>query len=112
MENPDLEMAQKMVDLLNELIQIDRPAVAALIANRVPCNLEMANHPTVQVAAQHGGYQVGLLGLLNGFCGTYPSGFGPVVVEFDDPSEGKSWPDLLRFYVHLTDPGAKSEAKE
>ena len=57
------------VGFLNRLISLDKAAVAALIANRVPCNEQLANHPTVRVTAQHGGYHVGLLGILNGLFG-------------------------------------------
>lgn len=57
------------IDFLNSLISLDKAAVAALIANRVPCNEQLANHPTVRVTAQHGGYHVGLLGILNGLFG-------------------------------------------
>lgn len=73
------------IALLNELIQIDANAVAALIANRVPCNEEMANHPTVQCGAQHGGFHVGMLGVINGLFGIYEgSGWGPIMFVFDD----------------------------
>lgn len=58
------------IEFLNHLIALDKAAVAALIANRVPCNEQLANHPTVRVVAQHGGYNVGLLGILNGLLGT------------------------------------------
>lgn len=57
------------VAYLNELIELDRPAMAALIANRVPCNRALANHPTVQVGQRHGGFSVGMLGVLNGLFG-------------------------------------------
>jgi len=69
---------------LNELIEIDRPAMAALIANRVPCNQAMADHPTVQVRAQHGGFTVGMVGILNGMFGIDEDGFGPIVWIFKD----------------------------
>jgi hypothetical protein len=74
----------EVIDYLNELIETDRPAMAALIANRVPCNPAMANHPTVQVQAQHGGYLVGMLGILNGLFGTFEDGWGPIVFVFKD----------------------------
>lgn len=80
--------AESMIEFLNELIELDRPAIAVLIANRVPCNEALANHPTVQVGAQHGGYHVGLLGVLNGYMGTYDEGprkgFGAIAAVFED----------------------------
>jgi hypothetical protein len=65
---------EKIADLLNEALALDRPAVAALIANRVPCNEALADHPTIQVGVQHGGFHVGLLGLLNGLGEPVPEG--------------------------------------
>lgn len=81
---PDEELAARVVEFLNELLKLDRPAVAALIANRVPCNEELANHPSVQVAAQHGGYHVGMLGVLNGLCGAGADRYGLIEAVFEE----------------------------
>lgn len=81
------------IQFLNGLLELDRPAIAALIANRVPCNESLANHPTVQVNAQHGGYWVGILGILNGLFGIdEKDGWGYIVAVFDDDTHA-----LLRF---------------
>lgn len=72
------------IDLLNELIRLDKPAIAALLANRVPCNQALADHPTVQVQAQNDGYHVGLLGIINGLFGTDDHLWGPICFEFED----------------------------
>lgn len=99
--NPDIELAQRICDLLNELLEIDRPAIAALIANRVPCNEALSNHPTVQVGVQHGGYHVGMLGILNGLCGIRPSNsFGLINAIFEQQGDSRKFEDLLRFEVH------------
>ena len=74
----------QVIELLNELVEIDAPAIAALIANRVPCNQSLADHPTVQVGAQHGGFHVGVLGVLNGLFGTDERGRGLITAEFVD----------------------------
>ena len=75
------------IDFLNELIKIDAPAIAALIANRVPCNKQLADHPTVQCTAQHGGFSVGMLGIINGLFGAhegeYRHGWGPIIFVFE-----------------------------
>jgi hypothetical protein len=71
------------IAFLNSLLELDRPAVASLIANRVPCNQALADHETVQVRAQHGGYHVGLLGILNGLFGCDDDGIGPIAAVFD-----------------------------
>ncbi|KKN88349.1 hypothetical protein LCGC14_0249120 [marine sediment metagenome] len=83
----DFERAQVIVDYLNGLLELDRPAVAALIANRVPCNKALADHPTCQVVAQHGSCHVGLLGILNGLCGKDKRGWGGIVVVFSSPGD-------------------------
>jgi hypothetical protein len=69
---------------LNELIRLDKPAIAALIANRVPCNQELADHPTVQVVAQNEGFHVGMLGIINGMFGADHEGWGPIAFKFEN----------------------------
>ncbi len=85
----DYELAERVVELLNGMLEMDRPAVGALIANRVPCNRELADHPTVQVGRQHGGFHVGLLGIVNGICGIDDAtGWGAITAVFDEPEDG------------------------
>lgn len=76
------------LSFLNELIQLDANAIAALIANRVPCNEQLANHPTAQCAAQHGGYHIGMLGIINGMFGVHEEvgveDWGPITFVFRD----------------------------
>jgi len=84
----DFEMAEKMADFLNGLLELDRPAIAALIANRVPCNEKLAEHHSVQVTKQHGGCHVTMLGILNGLCGSNDTnGWGGLVAVFDEHEE-------------------------
>lgn len=71
------------IEYLNQLLELDKPAIAALLANRVPCNQELANHPTVQASTQHGGYHVGLLGIINGLFGVDEKERGPITLVFD-----------------------------
>ncbi len=99
----DLQLAHVVVDYLNDLLEHDRCAVAALIANRVPCNKAMADHPTCQVAEQHGGFHVGMLGVLNGMCGIHYSGQGAIQACFDDLDDKRGYADLLRFRVCRND---------
>lgn len=94
----DYKLAHIIVDYMNELIKLDRPAVGALIANRVPCNEAMADHPTLQCSAQHGGHFVGLLGLLNGLCGTDEKQWGAIEAVFAEHVPGR-YSDLERFEV-------------
>lgn len=97
----DVELAQRICDLLNDMLARDRPAVAAMVANRISCRAALADHPTVQVAAQHGGFHVGLLGVLNGLCGLHAGGIGPICAVFDGPDEA-TLKDLMTF--RLTKP--------
>lgn len=71
------------ISLLNEAVALDKLAVAALLANRVPCNDGLASHPTIQVQAQYGGYGVGILGIINGLFGE-DHGKGPICSIFAD----------------------------
>ena len=81
---PDNTLAQKIVDLLNELIKQDPDAMSALISARVPCGELLADHPTVQVGETDTGYEVGLLGILNGLCGADSKGRGFVAVTVEE----------------------------
>lgn len=83
---------EEIVELLNELLETDRAAIAALTANRVPCNQKIADHPTVQVASQNDGYTLGMIGLLNGICD------GRLMAEFEeDPNQPLGFKKLVRF---------------
>jgi hypothetical protein len=100
----DRELAQHIVNYLNELMNLDKPAVGALIGNRVPCNEALADHPTCQVSSQNGGCYVGLLGLLNGLCGKMDEGpwkgGGLIAAEFEKlPDEDKRYRSLTKFVV-------------
>jgi len=104
----DLVLAEKLVSYMNGLVEMDRPCIGALIANRVPCNRALADHPSCQVMVQHGGFHVGLLGILNGLCGSFDDGpkkgWGAIVVEFDDPKDCvDGWANLGRFKVALNE---------
>lgn len=84
------------IDFLNELLEIDRVAVHALVSTRMPCNEEMARHPTVQVAVQNGGFYVGPLGVLNGLFGSDEDFWGPIQMVFEDDPDS-NFPRLVRF---------------
>ncbi len=77
-----------MIRFLNHLLEVDRDAVENLVAARVPCGQRMAEHQSVQVGGEEGRPTVGLLGLLNGFFGTFDggpkAGWGPITAVVDD----------------------------
>ena len=69
------ELADLLIERLNEITKVDPEAMGRLIAARVPCNEELADHPTVQVRALKGEPPaVGVLGLLNGLVGIIEDG--------------------------------------
>lgn len=86
--------AKQAVRVLNEINAADPSVLPALIAYRVPCNTELANHPTVQVGYIGGQnpftvdeelaiiqgpgphFEVGLLGIINGLFGTDERSWG------------------------------------
>ena len=78
------ELAGHLVALLNDALTHDPQAVQCLIDNRVPCNMDLANHPTIQTLCTQNGFSVGLLGLLNGLCGVTSTGSGHIVAVYED----------------------------
>jgi hypothetical protein len=89
---------QDAVDLLNEMLRLDPAAATALLNARVPCNQDVANHPTIQVRGYGSGNpSVGLLGVLNGMFGTDDGGAGPIGAVYDDEKQQQAY--LQRFEV-------------
>lgn len=91
---PDVD---EFIAFLNKLAAIDDYALAELLCIRVPCNGDLAAHPSVQVAVggersgytyiRPGEFRVGMLGILNGFFGTIDEGprkgWGPIAAIYD-----------------------------
>jgi hypothetical protein len=105
---PDLELADRIIELMNDALARDPIAVTELIANRVPCNDDLATHPTIQVNPADD--TVGMLGFLNGLCGIWGEegtdgkghlkNMGPITVGElvrTDPDQPASPPVLGRF---------------
>lgn len=70
----DRHIARRVVELMNEMLAADPVATRSLMINRTPCNKTLAEHPTVQVWRQEGGYAVTLMGILNGLVGAVDEG--------------------------------------
>jgi len=70
----------KLCEYLNQLLLIDRDALALLVESRVPCNSDLAHQPNIPI---HMGAdslpQVGLLGILNGMLDN-----GRICAVYDD----------------------------
>ncbi len=66
---------ESVIELLNELSTKDPEALLKLMENRVPCNDEIVNHPTIQTAKTKTEYgvlhTVGMVGLLNALFPVY-----------------------------------------
>lgn len=62
---------KRIVKLLNEALKLDSDCIENLCLNRVLCNKDIADHPTIQVIENQKTkkFNVGLIGLLNGFVG-------------------------------------------
>jgi len=89
----------EVIQFLNEVTEIDRSAMTALLETRVPCNQALADHPTVQVQASNGQNSVGFLGILNGLFGVFDDepnkGWGGITAVYDKNDEnGES---VIRF---------------
>src|SRR5215203_7119863 len=91
---PIRDDTDELIAFLNSLVAIDPYAIAELLCTRVVCTKELAEHPTVQVAAggeksgptylAPGTYRVGILGILNGYCGAIDDGRGPIAAVYDE----------------------------
>lgn len=56
-----------VLKVLNEALKADKDAVNGICQYRVPCNEELAFHPTIQVKLTRlKRYEVGFIGILNG----------------------------------------------
>jgi len=100
-----------IIAFMNELLELDRDCLSALVGYRVECNQALADHPSVQVGPvidKENLYDValrrkltgkakksppmvcGLLGILNGYCGVIDGTFcGPIAAVLDDSDKSK-----------------------
>ena len=78
------EVTEVTLKLLNEMLLLDYQLTYDLVENRVKCNSAIFEHPTIQVVDN----KVGLLGVLNGLCGSIDrgpkQGWGPITSVYDD----------------------------
>lgn len=87
-----MEHVNNAIKVLNRIHEADPTVLQSLVFHRVPCNKEVANDPEVQVGQLYeGGWEVGLLGIINGLLGIHESGYGYIQCDIDD--DGK----ILRF---------------
>ncbi len=91
------------IAVLNEMHALDPTVLPAMIENRVPCNAELADHPTAQVCAlsefpdngSSKSFEIGLLGVLNAIFGINSKGSGYISAVYADKAQDGD--KLLRF---------------
>lgn len=88
------DLAVHIVAYLNDLLEHDREAITRLVGSRVECNRSLADHPTCEVGVQEEGWDVGMLGVLNGVCRIDGPCYGPVVAVLDEETN-----EIIRFEV-------------
>jgi hypothetical protein len=72
-----------VIELLNDALEKDSEAIHNLATNRVSCNEELADHPTIQIGAKDNQYTVGIIGILNGIFGIAEDGYGAIAGDFE-----------------------------
>jgi len=74
---------QEVVDFLNVLILQDPDAINTLFVTRVPCNENLAKHPTLQVmpGSIKGTYYCRVIGIINGIFGADEQGSGCIAMN-------------------------------
>lgn len=92
----------EVIGLLNAAAALDRIAMTNLVGCRVPCNAELASHPTIQTGQVGDSLldRVGIIGILNGLFGVDEEGWGPLIIDVGDGA--------LRF-GRTGPPGARSK---
>ncbi len=90
----DIDIMKVTIDILNEAYVLDPAAVHALICNRVPCNVNLAEHGTVVVdenkVATGDSFAVGALGLINGIISKLCPGRSVAVMFYEPGENGRS----------------------
>lgn len=94
----------EVLSFLNEAAKLDPVGMGKLLAARVPCNDALAQHPTIQVAGPNEESKhltkmdtasFGVLGLLNGYFGSYDDGpkkgWGPITAIVEDDGSVSSF---------------------
>lgn len=98
METVSIEQA---IEFLNNALTLDRKAITNLCNQRVICNFEILNHPTIQAGwwpkdgsmpdpgspNENDGKsepRVGIIGIINGLFGVDEDGWGFIAAHYDE----------------------------
>ncbi len=95
---------EKAVKILNEALEADPVAMNALFNKRVPCNKELGDHKTIQIA-KSGVYgldfeSLGAIGIINGIFGIDDESYGAITVRYEANCGCKETPDEVEIGRH------------
>lgn len=79
-----MNIIDKIINIMNEALELDRNAVEELISTRVSCNEALSAHKSIQVKKEQDGYSLGVLGLLNGIGGIRSNSWGHICVIINE----------------------------
>ena len=93
----DARIARRIVELMNEALELDPIAMNDLYSYRVPVSSSFTDHPSIQVGKPNeaGFNTVGLMGILNGIAGADDRSHWGAIAAIVDTESGK----LDRFEV-------------
>jgi len=89
----------KAIDVLNDALSRDPEAMTRLVNLRVPCRKELGQHSTIRIQRLGDEHRVGILGLINGIFGDWPSG----VIGAEGPLDDAGHFIRIKRFVDLRD---------
>ena len=92
-----LQMTQQVVDCLNSAYKADPTAIRLMVANAVPANQALVDHPHVTVDNRPGFYILTALGLINGALSA--AGLLKVCYRFSDTADKEGRHEFLGFEI-------------
>jgi hypothetical protein len=95
--------AGRVVNALNAAFYADPEAIHAMMCNRVPCNIRLAEDKFIIVDESmfDGGHTVGLLGIINGILAA--AHIPRVAMDWSDPDPEKDGKRRLCGFIRYTD---------
>lgn len=100
-----LQLAHDFIRVLNSAVALDKHAMHVLAENRIRCNKELAQHPTIQVQTTQQSnttgacalvdvHKVGLVGILNGILGKDEFGHAYIAASYGNDHQ------LIKFMLN------------
>ena len=99
-EEQKRNMAQRVVDAMNDAVNRDKVAMITLLRIMIPCNEDLAEDPYIVVGEDKvlGGYTFGVLGCINGVLGALNVNL--IATKWSDEADEEGRHDFLGFCVH------------